>query len=360
MDPQTQEVPGYYLWEVPGQPLAIHLHLELVETLLGEVMRGFGAVPKRGAEVGGVLLGSVHQGDRTIVRIEDFEPVKCSHTRGPSYLFTDEEAAAFEHSCARWRPDGSIPTYAVGYFRSHTRDGFSLSPEDIDLMERFFPEPEGVVLLIRPFATKPSTAAFFVRSGESFPDTPPVEFPFRRRELAGEDPLPRRPLTDRRPRDRGAREVAPAVPPEEIQAPRAPREEPRFAEAIPKPRLSGWTWVPLSFIFLLLGLMLGAALVMGTRAAAGGSPDFGLALTVGKSDDNLNVRWNRDAPAVRNAQRGVLEIQDGGYAKPVDLDAAHLQNGSIIYRNSSNNVRFRLVVYLNSRLSVSETLDWQQ
>jgi hypothetical protein len=46
--------------------------------------------------------------------------------------------------------------------------------------------------------------------------------------------------------------------------------------------------------------------------------------------------------------------------KPVVLDAAQLQNGSLIYRNASQSVRFRLTVYPQARLSVVETLEWKQ
>ena len=121
-------------------------------------------------------------------------------------------------------------------------------------------------------------------------------------------------------------------------------------------------WIPLSFIFLLLGVALGfqAASSMGSRARVNDSPDFSLGLKVGKSGDNLRVEWNPESPGIREAQRGVLEIQDGAYLKPVDLDAALLQTGSIIYRNSSNNVHFRLIVYMNARSDVAETLDWRQ
>jgi hypothetical protein len=56
----------------------------------------------------------------------------------------------------------------------------------------------------------------------------------------------------------------------------------------------------------------------------------------------------------------VLEIDDGGFTKPVDLDAAHLKAGGIVYRNSSDHVRFRLIVYLNSRLNLTETVDWRR
>jgi len=88
------------------------------------------------------------------------------------------------------------------------------------------------------------------------------------------------------------------------------------------------------------------------------TPDFGLGLNVAQTGDSLTVHWNPDAPAIRNAQSGTLEIEDGGYSKPVDLDSVHLQNGSIIYRNTAPSVRFRLVVSQGGRVSVTETTDW--
>jgi len=44
----------------------------------------------------------------------------------------------------------------------------------------------------------------------------------------------------------------------------------------------------------------------------------------------------------------------------VDLDLAQLQNGSLLYRNLSDSVRFRLTVYPNVRTSVTEMMDWKQ
>src|SRR5579862_5448006 len=211
MDSGTQGVAGYYVWEIPGKPIAVHLHLDVVDRLLAEVMRGFGAVPKRGAEVGGILLGTIEHGNPSIVRIEDFEPVDCVYKRGPSYLFVDEDRNAFEDACHHWQPDASNPAYAVGYFRSHTRDGLALSPEDIDLLDRQFPAPSHIALLLKPFATKVSTGGFFFREDGVFQETTPLEFPFRRGEMTGEEPPPRRSMMERRPRTRGSRNMAPAV-----------------------------------------------------------------------------------------------------------------------------------------------------
>src|SRR5207253_4063803 len=124
-------------------------------------------------------------------------PVACDYKRGPSYLLTEQDGEAFEDACARWQPDGSEPAYIVGYYRGHTREGLALGPEDLELLEKYFREPEHVALLVKPFATKVSLAGFFVRKDGAFPEATPLEFPLRRRELTGEDAPPRRPLADR-------------------------------------------------------------------------------------------------------------------------------------------------------------------
>ena len=200
MNPRTQDVPDLiYVWEVPGKPVAVHIPLSVVDRLSAEMMRGYGANPKRNPEIGGVLIGSVQPGSPTIVRIEDFEMVPCQYRRGPSYVFTEEDCEPFEQAGVR--------ADAVGYFRSHTRDGLSLGVEDVDLLDHFFTDPSTVALLIKPYATKASIAGYFIRENGTFPETTPLEFPFRRQELTGEEPPARRSMMERRPaaRDAGVR-----------------------------------------------------------------------------------------------------------------------------------------------------------
>jgi len=373
MEPSTQDDAGYYVWAPAGKSLAVHVHLDVLDSLLAEVMRGFGAVPKRGAEVGGLLIGSIEPGDPTVVHVEDFEPVECGYTRGPSFLLNEEEKGAFAQACKNWQPDAGRAGYAVGYYRSHTREGLSLAAEDFDLLDRHFSGAGHVALLVKPLATKASPAGFFFREDGVFQETTPLEFPFRRRDLTGEAAPPHRPMTDRKRGERGSRALVPAQQaPSRERAPEAEQEmdfadasQGGHAYAVTTPtrsRLKGWMWIPLSFVFLLVGVALGfqAALTMGAKPTLGGVPDLGLSLTVSKNDDDLTVKWNRESAAIRGAQRGVLEIQDGGFSKPVDLDAVHLQTGSIIYHNTSKSVQFRFTVYENARLTVVETLDWKQ
>jgi hypothetical protein len=388
----TQDTAGYYVWEVAGKPVVVRVHLEVIDRMLPEVMRGFGAVPKRGAEVGGVLIGTIaRDDDQTIVSVEDFEPVECGYKRGPSFLFVDEERAAFADAVARWRPDDARPAYAVGFYRSHTRDGMQLAEEDVQLMDEFFSSPAHVALLIRPYATKVSTAGFFFRENGVFPEATPLEFPFRRRELAGEEAPPRRPLESRsmdqraEPRSierraprpmRDTRPVPEPEPEEEYAPPEMARQTgPAYAVTLPsRSRLRSAIWIPLSFVFLLFGVALGMMISLSRAPGRSDTGDLSLGLAVGRADQdvvlengrpqesgyNLSVKWDRAAAAVHAAQHGVLEIEDGKYTKSVDLDPAQLSSGGIVYRNSSPTVRFRLTVYPRARVSVTETAEWKQ
>jgi hypothetical protein len=332
METSSQPPPGDFVWVAPGRPISVHINLEVIDRIAAEVMRGFGAVPKRGAEVGGLLLGTIQPGDPAIVRIDDYEPIECGYTRGPSYLFTSEDRAAFEEACERWMPDASRSAYAVGYFRSHTREGMSLAPEDVELMDRHFPAPEHVALLIKPYATKVSVAGFFAREGTVFPETTPLEFPFRRRELAGEEAPPRRSLQDRGPRRRepGNRVRARVETPALDQAyDRAPDPESAYAVTLPSKSRIRSVWIPLSFVFLLFGLALGFMVgIARNTTVAEKSASFTLGLAISKDGPNLIVKWDPQSAAVRKASRGVMEIEDGIQSPaPQKLDPASLQSG---------------------------------
>lgn len=358
MEPATQAVPGYFVWQAPGQPVAIHISIDVVDRLSADIMRGFGLVPKRGAEVGGILIGTIQSGT---IRIEDFEPVPCTYARGPSYLLTEAERESFREACHRRGSE------AVGYYRSHTRDGLALQPEDIQLIDRLFP----LALLVKPFATKPGVGGFFVRENGAFPAATPLEFPFRRWELTGEEPPRRAPMEERNRKEPEAavpsapREGKAAAAPASTAAPQpyyrifsAESGEPPKPSGEPRaPKTRTGMWLVASFVFLLLGVLLGyeaSRITAPQRAAA----DFALSLAVQRTGENLTIHWNPEARAVVSANKGVLEIDDGGETRRVELDRANLSSGSMVYRNTSNKVGFRLVLYLNAGVNVTQALEW--
>ncbi len=353
------------MWQAPGKPFAIHLHLGVVERMNAEIMRGLALVPKRGAEVGGVLYGSIETGETTVVRIDDFEPVACEYRRGPSYYLSEGEQETLGNAAGAGR-DG---LRAVGYYRSHTRDGvMSLGSEDLDLIRRYLPDASQVALLVRPFATKVGVAGFFVREDGGFPTETPLEFPFRRREMMGEEAPARRPMHERRPRNRERRpetEYEPRVQESGERAaeyvpdylPEAPLTWEEFSDP-PKPR-SPWVWVLLGLLCLGLGGAFGYGWAITRGHASAGAETYELGLAAGTTGNSLTVRWNREAAAVQSAQRGALEITDGEFSKSIPLGAAQLKEGSVIYQNSSPKVELRLVVFVGSG-TLSESVTWTQ
>ena len=367
-----QDPSEYYVWQVSGKPVAVHIKLSVIDRLSAELLRGYGANPKRGAEIGGVLIGRVEEGAGSVVRVEDFEVVPCQYRRGPSYVFTAEDCEPFERAALR--------TDAVGYFRSHTREGLSLGADDIELLDHVFAGPSTVALLVKPYATKACAAGIFIREDGTFPNATPLEFPFRRQELTGQQPPARRSLLERRDRrrDRGPSIEQPSGGHGYTTDPVLPTEPATYAYSPPADRAArnpdldpaysashkrnGWVWIPLSFVFLALGAVLGyeAALSIGNRASNTPTAEYSLSLSVTKAGQNLNVHWDRLAPAVRASRRGVLEIEEKGVSKPVELDSAQLQNGTLVYHSSTNAVHFRLTVFPGERVSVTESADWKQ
>jgi hypothetical protein len=111
---------------------------------------------------------------------------------------------------------------------------------------------------------------------------------------------------------------------------------------------------------LILGVLLGFRTGVGSRERpAAASDPYAIGLEVKASGEALHIRWNRQAPAIRRARSGILSIQDGELQKTVELDAAQLAAGSVIYRNLSEYVRMKLEVSAGDGPVVSETREYR-
>jgi hypothetical protein len=364
-------VAEYYVWQPPGKPIEVHLRFDVVDRLSLEIMRGFGAVPRRGAEVGGVLLGHVRGG---AVFIDGFEVVPCEYRHGPSFQLSEADLAHLSEVLERWKPETNHDLYPIGFYRSTIKDSPWLTQDDLALFNAHFPAASDLILLVKPYATRASVGGFFFREGDSIQaESSCLEFPFRRKELGGGEGV-------RSNRRNNRDEVSAEVPEEPVMEQEAPPEaspsafdrraarpefrpaEDREREETPEPvrkaARKGNVWIPLSFIFLLLGVLLGfqAAITTRPQAAGGVSNPYSLGLRLSRNGDNVHVRWDRFAPAIRTARRGVLTITDGPIIKTVDLDAATLQNGSVIYRHLSGGLGFRLEAFPSENTSLSESI----
>jgi hypothetical protein len=372
----------FYVWKPAEKPVSVQLQFDVIDKILLEVMRGFGAVPKRGAEVGGILLGTIEmQSGRTTVKVEDFEVIDCDHASGPSFILSEDDRNAFADSMERWQRGPDRRIYAVGFYRGHTREGICLAAEDLSVLDEMFPEPSAIALIVKPYATKVSVAGIFFREDGQFKaDASHLEFPFRRKELGGgassterlanaarfgqqrvtEDPR----LSYRQPAPSGFEQEAlvemrePAPPAQDFSTMAAHAEAPKS-----KGVRGGWVWIPLSFIFMLLGVVVGFQIALSMRPKQPANPwieAWDMSLQVKKTGEELTVTWDPLAPSIRNANRGALIIQSRDETRTIDLRASQLQGGSVIYRGVPDRVIFRLEVYPRERSVVSEIAEFKK
>lgn len=172
-----------YIWEVPQKPVSVSLPFEMIDRLERLVVESFRSLTSRGSEIGGVLLGRTTPGSPTLVLVEDYELVTCDYSRGPLYRLSDADMGRFERVIEQ---RAGTAQRAVGYFRGHTRKGLMLDPEDVAFLDAHFRDANHIALLVRPYATKASTAGIFIReNGTIRTESSYLEFPFRASQLLG-------------------------------------------------------------------------------------------------------------------------------------------------------------------------------
>src|SRR6266481_2199712 len=143
--------------------------------ITGEVLTAFNAVPRRGAETGGILLGRRENGE---ILVEDFEPVLCQHRFGPSYHLDDDDLRGLAESLEWFRSRGDGAMEVLGWYRSQTRPEFAPDERDGELIRRFYPQPRSLFLLLKPNRNQTINATLFsAGEGELRPLAEPAPFP---------------------------------------------------------------------------------------------------------------------------------------------------------------------------------------
>ncbi|HWR50040.1 MAG TPA: hypothetical protein VN428_02980 [Bryobacteraceae bacterium] len=146
-----------------------------------EAIAGLNALPRRGAEVGGILIGSLTPDGATI---ESFVPVESEHRYGPSYLLSESDCERLAKAVS----DDYRGLEVVGYYRSDTRPDFEPDSHDAELIGRLFPNRSALFLLVRPARSGASRAALYMRGDNGlealgdascfpFTETAPIPFP---------------------------------------------------------------------------------------------------------------------------------------------------------------------------------------
>jgi protein TonB len=232
------------------------------------------------------------------------------------------DAAVYGVLRGRWNTDGIVLQHAavlasepdaVGIFRVQPGGWTALTAADRKKLKAAG-IARGVVLVVRTLAQRPWSATLFTVE----PDT-----------AGGEAPLAEFPWDEYLLQNRWLVDLAPPAPPQG----RPPRLEKRR-------RKRGW-------LLAAAALLIASAATAGYRwlpgawnqpapeppadtAPAPASP--GLALTVIRQAQDLEVSWDRASEPVRQATAGTLTIRSGAATRVIEMPPDQLREGRVVFR----------------------------
>lgn len=298
------------------------------------VSSGFHTNPRSGADIEGVFFGSHTE---NVLRIAAWRPIsrdELKHVLGN---------AARDPALRDLEP--------VGWFVPHRRGGLAPAESDLAVFEELFPQPWQFTLVLEPALVGATRAAFFLRNadgkvGEHNPQqdfkleplhAPRVHGRGRAPEEAARGPL----MSAAQPSSRAVRanrEPAGEGPIEGARTFRSRR--PPGLEFRQRKSWMTWGWIiPLTALIIYGGVIAHQRLMNEPKA-----PTLSLALQ-DFPGAQLHVNWSKDALPVQMARRGELVFEDAGKKSTVQLDAAHLRQGSAAYARHSGNVKVKLSLY---------------
>jgi hypothetical protein len=304
-----------FTWNLENPQITIHIRRDVIRRIHRDAK--LCSLGRQSAESGGLLLGSAQRNSGLEISIEDYKPFDSEHRFGPSYVLSDADKLRLEATLRRQKDDGG--PQIIGFYRSHARDGLAFGNEDLELVQSCFPADTYAFLLIKPDAEGNSEATFlFWREENDREESSFHEFPFHVSQEAAEH---------------GPATTAWTMP---------------SSRQIGLGLLSG---IGVIAIIAAAVSFLGPAKTESNRLSApperqpapvinAPQPQRTLGLTLALSGNALWLRWQNEA--VQQAERAVLQIQDGGARRQIELDRKQLEKGSVLYVPAGGDVIFEM------------------
>jgi TonB family protein len=366
-------------WSAPDQPVSVSISLNLVDVLSLEMIEAFKAIPRRGLEIGGLLLGHVDtSGGKPVVVIEDRELLPSEHLHGPSFRLSSLDRDQLTSIALKWGVESNAGFHVVGLFRGDTRPEHKFDEQDVTLAKQLALEGQGVFLMIAPAVGHLGQATIgILKDGDLVPAD---SFPFRSASLReGAFPISDRNIspiaTERRilpaptpasstpNNERGPRPAPPGRRVLDLGAYRI-RSQSKSWQALWN-RSRGRAWIPLSIGAAILSGVLLATLWRHVSHSGSASPSAAavapapslipIHLNVKREGPEWNLTWNQASELIERADRGAIRIYDGPSSWELPLDRNELRTGSIRYLPKSGQVKFQLQIFLSNG-SVSESI----
>ena len=354
-----------FAWSDGARSFRIYLRPGVMGRLGTESWVAFKRVPRRGLEIGGVLLGRTERKENTTTFwIEGFAAVESEHRSGPSYLLSESDLGHMQDEIRRNGPA------SIGIFRSQTRsEQLVLQEPDTALLERYFDPGDSLFLMVGPV---PGKAALSIRTNGSIGGV--HEFPLTalssvlkgsqnlRSQEADPPPIPApeirnavtrvvRQLDAPKIERHGANEPPSVTHDPVLEAPEtenaASIKSILTVKPVAHPKVKRGRWIVAAALAVLLvtaALSVRPYTVPRAAAPVRSALEY-IQLGVERDGSSLRVRWDRDSPTLRDATRAVLHVQDGDIQVDRILTASDLSTGSAAYEPKNSDLAFRLDVY---------------
>lgn len=394
------------IWEAPQCPFSIEYSARVLDDIRLAVVDAFFSLPRGGAEIGGILLGT-HEPER--ISVSGYQSIECEHATGPSFTLSRKDEAKLRGQL------GEFQGQVVGWYHSHTRSEIFLSEADLEIHKRFFPDQWQIAVVLKPHTFQPMRVGFFFRerdgrlhsssaykemllealpmrqvpSGEP-PFQPPPAIPYGRGKNESRNPpgpiidlivpqpvvpklaVPQKEAAPAVPDPEPPPAVVPAAVPSPAPLPVTVPEAEEPAPAPPPLPLPGFaaaaarpTRLWPGFLAVGVGLALGAVgfqtravwlprAIGAVKSAPPPSVPPAMGLNTLDSDGQLQIHWDRGSLPVRTGSGAMLEITDGAQPRSIAMDSQHLQAGVFTYGRQSEKVEVKLTIHMPDGHDVRE------
>lgn len=338
---------GFFRWEDPGEPVAVHFHLNTIELMERDAIRA------GNIQSAGILLGKRDDTRHLSFMVENYEPIPIPTWKSTDSPFGDRRQ--LRAMIDRWQARTDKRLTVLGFYRNGGAEETGLSADDLSIIADNSGQLESIFLLIQPRVGKSSVGRLFaVRNGAAIFEWSPT--PFNRSELSGRgmprtsEPRPVEPApVEPRPVESRPAAIEKSLPARVGEAPqrRAAASDAEVERGWEMPKKFEWA---IGALVAVLLLSLGIYIFRGApnNPASGGktelSGDSGLGLHLDRSGTDWRLSWDPNSAAILRATHGQLLISDGTLNKTVDLDASDLKSGTIIYSPLTDDVVLRLQV----------------
>ena len=363
----------------------------VVRDLRRLAIEGFLALPRRGIEVGGLVLGEA--GSKGI-RIAGFEEVPCEHRYGPSYALSDSDRA---HMAELLESRQAIQPPVAGFFRSFASRAPVIEEADETFVREHFPKGYVAFLMLQPKSAEDCVASLrLFRDGQLLPEVedaatdfgtpwapteepdvpevlvaagpalsealePQIEMSYQTSEAPhalSEASQPSSAASQPTSEARSPYELPPSFRSREKEfapawqgAPQAARQTlPLWSTDVPAKRSRAW--IPAVILLAIACAAGGYALGLRGRPAAWTD----LRLEARDNGGQLELTWNGSAPPAAGASRGLLSVGNGTAHRDIELGPAEIRRGRFALPASGGDVALRLALFAGGREVAGDSL----